>query len=123
MIVGDYHHAFIASKKVRGKTRKLLVPGCVGRQAIDMEDYECKVWICEIHEDGRMDFEPKPLKPLWELERVEEGKRASSLLDCFVSLNATAFDYKDRVRAAENLQPLTERQRNLVCEIIQRSET
>jgi len=121
MIVGDYHHAFIAKKGTGKKQRRLLVPGCIGRQSIDMQDYECKVWICELLDSGELTMEPKPLKPLWELERVEENAKKNNLLDCFVSLSANSFDYKDRITAEENLQALTDNQRNLVHEIIHRS--
>ena len=120
MIVGDYHHSFLAKKGTGKKQRKLLVPGCIGRQAIDMQDYECKIWICELLESGEMKAEPKTLKNLWELERVEETAKNSSLLDAFVSLSANSFDYKDRILAEENLKPLTATQRTLLHEITNR---
>jgi predicted phosphodiesterase len=116
LIVGDYHHAFIAKKGTGKSQRKLLVPGCIGRQAIDMEDYVCKIWACDLTEK-EFKAEPIDLKPLWELERANIAAAKSSLLDAFVSLSSNSFDYKDRILAAENLKPLTASQQALVHEI------
>jgi predicted phosphodiesterase len=123
IIVGDYHHAFIAHKLLKARKNskgKLLVPGCIGRQAIDMENYECKVWVCDLT-DGVLTAEPRALKPLWELERVGGTEIKRGLADAFVSLSTIAFDYRDRIMAEENLKPLTKPQIDLVHEIIHRS--
>jgi len=121
-IVGDYHHAFIAHKLKSRKSKggDLLVPGCIGRQAIDMENYECKVWVCDLT-NGVFKAEPRALKPLWDLERVEGSVAKKGLVEAFASFSTCAFDYRDRIVAEDNLKPLTETQKDLIHEIIHRS--
>lgn len=114
LVVGDYHHCFMA----REGSRRMLVPGCINKQSIDMKEYSPCVWIYDT-EEGIMESER--LTDVWDLEREESETKKESLLGAFVSLKGNVFNYRDRVLASENLQTLSTKQQELVHTIIQRS--
>jgi DNA repair exonuclease SbcCD nuclease subunit len=83
IFTGDYHRNFVYTK---GKTKKLLNPGCLLKQAADMIDYEPSVFLIDF-ENGELTYKTCPIPDNEKLvtdEYLETEKERNSRIEAFI---------------------------------------
>jgi DNA repair exonuclease SbcCD nuclease subunit len=98
IFTGDYHRQFVFNK---GKTKKLVNPGCLLRQAADMIDYEPSVILFDF-ETGEYEVCPIPddekLVTDEYLEREEErNQRIEAFIERIKENEQVTFDFIENV--------------------------
>jgi DNA repair exonuclease SbcCD nuclease subunit len=100
IFTGDYHRQFVYNK---AKTKKLLNPGCLLKQAVDMIDYEPSVFLIDF-EDGELTYKICPIPDNEKLvtdEYLETEKERNSRIEAFIERikenEAVTFDFIENV--------------------------
>jgi DNA repair exonuclease SbcCD nuclease subunit len=120
IFVGDYHRQFVFNK---GKTKKLLNPGCLLRQAADMIDYEPSVLFFDF-ETGAHTVCPIPDdEKLVTDEYLEREERRNSRIEAFIERikenKQVTFDFIENVLNFMKSNEIKEEIKDVILELLE----
>lgn len=102
IFTGDYHRQFVHAK---GKTKKLLNPGCLLRQAADMIDYTPSVFLIDFA-GGELTYETLPIQDDVKLitdEYLEKEEMRNNRIEAFIERikenEHVTFDFLENVHS------------------------
>jgi DNA repair exonuclease SbcCD nuclease subunit len=120
IFVGDYHRQFIYTK---GKTKKLLNPGCLLRQAADMIDYEPSVLFFDF-ETGEHTVCPIPDdEKLVTDEYLEREEKRNSRIEAFIERikenELVTFDFIENVHNFLKSNEIKKEIKDVILELLE----
>ena len=122
IFTGDYHRQFVYSK---GKTKKLINPGCLLRQAADMIDYQPSVTLVNF-ENGELNYEICPIPDDEKLvtdEYLEKEELRNSRIEAFIERikenEQVSFDFIENVHNMMKSNNINDDIKNTILELIE----
>jgi DNA repair exonuclease SbcCD nuclease subunit len=122
IFTGDYHRQFVYTK---GKTKKLLNPGCLLKQSADMAGYEPAVFLIEF-ENGELAYKTYPIPDNEKLvtdEYLETEKMRNSRIEAFIERikenEQVTFDFIENVLTLMENNKISTEVKNTILELIE----
>ena len=122
IFTGDYHRQFVYEK---GKTKKLLNPGCLLRQAADMIDYEPSVFLIDF-EEGLLTYKILPIQDDEKMvtdEYLEKEELRNSRIEAFIERikenEQVTFDFIENVHNMMKNNKIDDGVKNIVLELME----
>ena len=122
IFTGDYHRQFVYAK---GKTKKLINPGCLIRQAADMMDYEPVVFCIEF-KNGELTYTTLPIPDDEKLvtdeylEKEEErNNRIEAFIERIIENEQVTFDFIENVHNLLKNNKIESEIKNTILELME----
>jgi DNA repair exonuclease SbcCD nuclease subunit len=122
IFTGDYHRQFVYAK---GKTKKLLNPGCLLRQAADMIDYEPSVFLIDFV-DGELKYDTLPIPDDEKMvtdEYLEKEEMRNNRIEAFIERikenEQVSFDFIENVHNLMKNNDIKPEIKNTILELME----